>query len=596
MSKLYKPIIKPPSGRGYEGADPWDLTPRNSPYEPSFVTQPAFPGQRFWTWGIFALLEGVGEDILTELHDEGWEPMNEATKDNFLLLENQFAQTLIVVEKSWQQRYWARTEDIRHAQQYPVFLTHQTGDEDTTYQIPPDMVIGATALVLDGPSFHRYTSEQLGEVGQTPCAQVQAGMLLFPPGAEPSAQETRLREQERLALWEQTHEAARQLAERYWSFHQSEIKRLSPIREVPSIPHVMQQKQALIPASFVMQGVLGAYHNAHSGAKKWSKNPLPTYVHQVKEEVTSVVLRPHDAEAVGDAMAESLWRQVRDFSDLDVDVLLSMLAQAITASGDEQGFVWISSSQILDYRDIKPKTRRDSDGSVQVVGHRREDIVAIAASMNRIRDTHVMVRQWTQDETSKGKRGRPRKKLLQQESYIVTISDVIREQDLEIGIENSTEQGEKKSSVPIAWRYRPGSCMEPLLQNPHRKVAWLLQHALSYDPYHDLWEKRLARYFTFQLRLINSGGTMITRKIGGMLEELSLPLNESYPDKTRSRFEKAMDRLQVDGHIAEWGPPSRYSEAVSKLPSKKWLKTWLGHEIDIIAAPLPLEQEGRNGE
>jgi len=113
MSKLYKPIIKPPSGRGYEGADPWNSTPHNSPYEPSFVTQPMFPGQRFWTWGMFSLLEGVGEDILMELRGDGWEPMNEKTKDYFLLLENQFAQTLIVVEKSWHQGYWARTEDIR---------------------------------------------------------------------------------------------------------------------------------------------------------------------------------------------------------------------------------------------------------------------------------------------------------------------------------------------------------------------------------------------------------------------------------------------------------------------------------------------------
>ena len=89
---------------------------------------------------------------------------------------------------------------------------------------------------------------------------------------------------------------------------------------------------------------------------------------------------------------------------------------------------------------------------------------------------------------------------------------------------------------------------------------------------------------------------MITRRIGDMLEELSLPVNESYPDKTRTRFEKAMDRLQQDGHIVEWGPPLRYSEAMSKLPSKKWLKTWLSHEIDIFAAPLPLEQEGGNEE
>ena len=62
--KLYKPVHhKPPSGRGYEGADPWSSTPLHAPYEPSFITIPGFPGRRFWTWGIFALLEQVGEEV-----------------------------------------------------------------------------------------------------------------------------------------------------------------------------------------------------------------------------------------------------------------------------------------------------------------------------------------------------------------------------------------------------------------------------------------------------------------------------------------------------------------------------------------------------
>ena len=35
--KLYKPVHhKPPSGRGYEGADPWSSTPLHAPYEPSW--------------------------------------------------------------------------------------------------------------------------------------------------------------------------------------------------------------------------------------------------------------------------------------------------------------------------------------------------------------------------------------------------------------------------------------------------------------------------------------------------------------------------------------------------------------------------------
>src|SRR6266852_9714572 len=117
--KLYKPIHhKLPSGRGYKGADPWSSTPLHAPYEPSFITIPEFAGRRFWTWGIFALLEQVGEEVLAELRADGWEPWNDGTRELFLLLENQFAQTLIVVEAQGAHHYWARTADIQHAQRY----------------------------------------------------------------------------------------------------------------------------------------------------------------------------------------------------------------------------------------------------------------------------------------------------------------------------------------------------------------------------------------------------------------------------------------------------------------------------------------------
>ena len=147
--KLYKPVHhKPPSGLGYEGAaDPWSSTLVHAPYEPSFITIPEFPDRRFWTWGIFALLEQVGEEVLAELRADGWEPWTDETRELFLFLESQFAQTLIVVEaQGGPQRYWARTADIQHAQRYPVLLTYQSGEEKYPHAVPPEMII----LLLGG--------------------------------------------------------------------------------------------------------------------------------------------------------------------------------------------------------------------------------------------------------------------------------------------------------------------------------------------------------------------------------------------------------------------------------------------------------------
>src|SRR5579863_6016870 len=88
--RLYQPgRHKPPSGRGYEGGSPWSSTPLHAPYEQSFITVENFPGQRFWTWGMFALLEKVGEDVLNELRADSWEPWNNENRELFLFLENQ---------------------------------------------------------------------------------------------------------------------------------------------------------------------------------------------------------------------------------------------------------------------------------------------------------------------------------------------------------------------------------------------------------------------------------------------------------------------------------------------------------------------------
>ena len=101
-----------------------------------------------------------------------------------------------------------------------------------------------------------------------------------------------------------------------------------------------------------------------------------------------------------------------------------------------------------------------------------------------------------------------------------------------------------------------------------------------------MWEKRLARYLTFQMR--TNTGTEITRAIRDMLEELHLPRNETNPEKTRQRFEKAMNRLRDDQVITHW----QYEE--NTLPAeRKWLDTWLSHLVTISASPLKDGQQAQ---
>ncbi len=249
--KLYKPIrYKPPSGRGYEGATPWGFTPANAPYEQSYITLDDFPGKRYWTWGIFATLDRVSEEVIAELRGDGWEPRESATMTAFFLLENQFGQTLIVTEHDGHVRNWAQAEDIRHAQTYPVFLTYETGEEDYPHFLPPDMVIGTCALIHDGSSWHRYTIDQVGEAGQSHFHQIHEGMMLFPPDVELWAEETRWRAQQRIGRWEATHTAAQQLATLYWNLHQERHAAKAATRQ--GLPELTSAHRTRIPtlASF----------------------------------------------------------------------------------------------------------------------------------------------------------------------------------------------------------------------------------------------------------------------------------------------------------------------------------------------------------
>ncbi len=607
--KLYKPVQhKPPSGRGYEGADPWSSTPLHAPYEPSFITIPGFPGRRFWTWGIFALLEQVGKEVLAELWADGWEPWTDETRELFLLLESQFAQTLIVVEaQSGTQRYWARTADIQHAQRCPVLLTYQSGEEEYPHSVPPEMIIGACALIGDGSSFRLYTAEELGEEGRALCVQIREGMLLYPSEVDPSAEERRTRVEQRLAAWERTHAAAQRLSSLYWQLHQDTVglDASSPPRRLPAVP-VVVDKGALIASAIPVQAVIAAYSNAQSGAEQWSiKKHLPTYAFSRADGTTHIQMRPGDPEAALDAVTiQSLWEQVRNLTDNDGDVLLTLIAQAIAAPHDEKGGTWITSKAILDYRGIKPIMKKEN-GRVRRAGHRQENLADVAACISRMNNTWITVEQWIEDDINQEqqkKRSKKQKKYLYtRDSRLIVVTDTIKQHELvrESESKTSREIESERPSLSVAWRYQLGSWLDPFLQGANRQVAWLLQQVLSYDPYHQMWEKRLGRYFTFHMRMDPRGGTTITREIGMLIEELSLPINHRDPEKTRQRMEKALKYLVSDGIISAWN----YHAENPKLPSRKWLETWLRCKIQVSAqAVFPehhpsllgwKEQEGR---
>lgn len=567
----------------------------HDPYEPSFFyDEESHPGKHFWTWGIFNILRDPTEAELDDLQANGWEPWNDGTRPFFFPLQLQLGQTLIVGPS-----YWARTLDIQFAQQYPVLLTYQTAaqeEEEYAHFVPPDMQFGTCALIADDitniSTFSLYTSDQLGAEGQRLCEQIKSGMLipLTDYHYETSWKERYILSQKRHALWEDTHRAAQELAKLYWHLHQETRLTTQGDRSLPeTLYHLKTPALTAMPS--LVHSVLNAYSNAQSGADQWKLVDRGyIYQYQRANDRTEIQLRPHDTEIVDETMLQSLWERIQSISDLDGDVFLCLLAQWMAAPRDAQGFVWITAEQILDYRGIRPRMQHvipsDKTSPMRRAGHRQENLVEIAASISRIRDTHVSMRQWiTEPSRSKRGKGRPKKQLFQEASYLMVIADTVLQREIEW---NRTSEATPATnpSLSIAWRYQPGGWQEIFLDGPNRQIAWLIQRALNYDRYHEVFEKRLARYFMFHMgtRLT---GTATTCKIGDILKELSLPINWSDPEKTRTRFEKAMHRLQSDQQITEWEMAKDYGP----LPRRHWLNTWLNYDIRVFTAPLLLKKE-----
>jgi hypothetical protein len=358
-------------------------------------------------------------------------------------------------------------------------------------------------------------------------------------------------------------------------------------RKLPDIPIIIPLNGgALIPSSLPVQGWLTACSNTQEGAGHWHKDEegIHTYTYKkssgtTRFQVHSPILPPSESykEEPKDATADAFWEKIRIIPfDLDGDVFLAMLAQALGACPDKDGYVWITSEKILRYRGISSMIKRNHDGRERRAGDRQEDLKGIAACVRRMENTWITVRQWILGEGGEKHRRTRGRIRFAHESHLIQVAERISQDEI---VDYPEDLSGKQPSIPVAWRYKIGTWIEPFLKEPNRQVAWLLQQALSYDPYHEKWEKRLARYFTFHLRINISKRETITRKVGDLIDELSLPVDHRHPERTKQRFGRAMDRLVDDGQISSW----KYAEANALLPASKWLETWRAHQVVVAA-------------
>jgi hypothetical protein len=551
-----------------------------------------YPDRHFWK---LALLEQyiVSEEEFEELRLKGWQEISDDQQPILLSLTSQLSLVLALKQrkkKGGQLQLWARATDIEHATHYPVVLTYSSLLDSST-ETQTEVVVGTHAVIFDDSTVFCYELDQLGKEGKECWQRIVMGL-------QPAPLQRPYTVEEKLAshalLFVQAQEAALRLSQLYWILHEQKKQvPLSLSRTLPSPPNILLHGGMIIPQLDPVEGVLLALSHAKKEGGWKEVNAIPTYIHQKATSTTEVTVRPLENQVIPSDITNQLWQRVRQFNDVDGDILLAMLAQFLGSPPDPDGGggTWITAQQILEYRGILPKIHKrekaSKDETYRSAGHRMEDLQDVAEGVERIRDTHITVRTWKESHKPTKASKSARKRVYHHESYLVTISDYIQQSRLLL----EEELPSHDESLAIAWYYRPGNCLDVFLTGPNYRAAWLLQQALHYDPYHEQWEKRLARYFIFQMRMnAELGGTTIKRAIGVLIDELALSLNADDPNKVKKRFEKAMNRLVQDGIISSWGPKDRYEHAMKQRPRYNWLDLWLAYEIEIVTDPLPREQ------
>jgi len=336
---------------------------------------------------------------------------------------------------------------------------------------------------------------------------------------------------------------------------------------VPSVPSVFWRGSAAIPSCLAVQGVLAAFYHARS-PQRWTaaQTGFPRFAYHKPTGDIITSLHPAGELGRGEDRVAQAWQAVRRLDDLDGDVLLIALAQWLDPRRREaDGTTWLTVDTVLDGRGLTPKTHRL--GPVRErAGHRNEDRARIAESMGRLDEVWIQLAGMTLLTPRPARK--PSRASYACESKLLTITDRIA-----------------RDGTPVAWRYRPGDWLTPFLEPPNRQTAVFPRQALRYDPYRQVWEKRLARYLTFHLRMDAKNARPLVRQVGRLVDELCLPYDRRHPERMRARFEAALARLVTDGVIGGWGYTGAAKERLAALPARGWLVEWQAATVALTPVP-----------
>ncbi|MDP9375761.1 MAG: helix-turn-helix domain-containing protein [Chloroflexota bacterium] len=296
-------------------------------------------------------------------------------------------------------------------------------------------------------------------------------------------------------------------------------------------------------------------------------NPWPTAQLSRGDLLGQAQLRPPGADGPASlredqvqAWAQVMWHQREELSDLDADALDALSALWLSQARTVGDRAVADVDGLLTMRGIKPRSR----GNGRRSGFETEQRAEMARALSHIQNIWINIAQAdVPDESGEGSEQPPEARgkmrlTLQSRAFVITDR---------LGL--TDESGAMVDMNRFV--FQPGEVFARFLMGPGNQTALLSAKALKYDPYRQTFEKRLARFLSWQWRVNALGAHARPYRVDELLDAVGKEIDGRHPNWTRERLEKALDTLQEDGVIAHW-QYDRWDETA--VERRGWVRRW----------------------
>ena len=283
-----------------------------------------------------------------------------------------------------------------------------------------------------------------------------------------------------------------------------------------------------------------------------SKNCYP----QAKLATASGIVYGKAVLKVEDSEQEQLCECLNKMNDETVDVLDILCHLWLKSATEQTMFVQVTADQILRLRGLLEQ----KNGQGKRGGYKREWKERIANHIKILHNTWLTMPQ-------------------QGNKYYLNGSREIEQNEHKHRVIILADK-DSQSANEFQWLYRPGDLLAAHLKGSWRQTALLSQKVLQLDPYRQVYEKRIARYFSWLWRSRQRKALYLEPiRIKTILDSIRMNYQNARAAKVIERFEKMMDTLLDLGIISAW----QYDGL-----QEKW-RDWLDCKI-IVEPPAEIIQ------